>query len=95
MTQLDALKDFLKELLSPIIIDAVNDALANLERTPVKRYYTRAEAIEHLKIGTTTFYRLAKKGKITILKIQGRTLVDADELDGAIERKEIVKFKRY
>ena len=95
MTQLDTLKEFLAELIRPIVVDAVNDALANVERIPKKRYYTRAEAEEHLKIGTTTFYRLAKKGKITILKIEGRTLVDADELDGAIERQEIVKFKRY
>lgn len=95
MTKMEMLKDFLTELIRPIVMEAVNDALLNVERVPTKRYYTRAEAMEHLKIGTTSFYRLAKKGKITILKIEGKTLVDADELDGAIERQEIVKYKRY
>ncbi len=46
-----------------------------------------------LKIGTTTFYRLVKKGKLTILKVEGKTVIDADDLDNAITTKEIFRYQ--
>ena len=86
---MDALKAFLK----PIIAEAIAEVGAEVAQKSEKRYYTREEACQHLKIGTTTFYRLAKKGKITILKIAGKTLVDADELDEAIETKAVFRYQ--
>ncbi len=35
-----------------------------------------------------------EKGKITILKVEGKTVVDADELDEAISEGEIVRYGR-
>ena len=78
----------------PAIAEAIAEVGAQNNGNSGKRYYTREEACEHLKIGTTTFYRLAKKGKIEILKIGGKTLVDADELDAAIENQEVIRYGR-
>ena len=86
---MDALKAFLK----PIIAEAIAEVGIATAQKSEKRYYTREEACRKLKIGTTTFYRLAKKGKITILKLEGKTLVDADELDEAIETRQLFRYQ--
>ena len=84
---------FLKPLLVEVFLEAFDEAWFVQQQKREKRYYTREEACKHLKIGCTTFYRLAQKGKITILKIEGRTLVDADELDKAIETRRIFRYQ--
>ena len=94
MSESDMIRGFFKEILKPIIAEAIAEAGVQNNGNSDKRYYTREEACEHLKIGTTTFYRLAKKGKIEILKIGGKTLVDADVLDEAIENQEVMRYGR-
>lgn len=93
MSETDMIRGFFTNILKPIIAEAIAEAGVGLPQKSEKRYYTREEACEHLKIGTTTFYRLVKKGKITILKIEGKTLVDADELDEAIETRSVYRYQ--
>lgn len=93
MSEMDMIREFLANILKPIIIEAVAEAWVAQSQRKEKRYYTREEACKHLHIGATTFYRLASKGKITILKIEGKTLVDADELDEAIETRRIFRYQ--
>lgn len=88
------IREAVKGFLKPIIAEAMAEVGVKPTVVEGKRYYTREEAQDHLKIGTTTFYRMAKKGKIEILKIGGKTLVDADALDEAIERQEVVRYGR-
>ncbi len=87
------LKGFVASILKPIITEAVAEATAKQNTTPEKRYYTPEQAWEHLHISRATFYRNVKKGRIEILKMGSRSLVDADALDEAIERKEIYRYK--
>ena len=84
---------FLKNILKPAIAEALAEVGIMQKQNNETRYYTREEACRHLKIGTTTFYRLAKKGKINILKIEGKTLVDANELDEAIETRQVYRYQ--
>ncbi|MBO4916537.1 MAG: helix-turn-helix domain-containing protein [Bacteroidales bacterium] len=93
MSETDMIRGFVKNILKPIIAEAIAEVGAETAQRSEKRYYTREEACRHLKIGTTTFYRLAKKGKINILKIEGKTLVDADELDEAIETRQVFRYQ--
>ena len=93
MSHEDMFKGFVAEILKPIITEAVMEATAKQNVQPQKRYYTPEQAWEHLHISRATFYRLVGKGKIEILKIGGKSLVDADLLDGAIERREIYRYK--
>jgi len=93
MTQSETLRGLVKDILKPIIVEAMAEANVENSQKKEKRYYTREEACLHLKIGTTTFYRLVKKGKITLLKIEGKTLVDADELDEAIETRQVFRYQ--
>lgn len=92
---MDALKQILTEILTPIIKEAVKDAFEDTKVNPPKRYYTPEEAWNHVKISRATFYRLVGRGKIEILKIGGKSLVDADALDAAVERREIYRYKHW
>ena len=93
MSNTEILQDFLVGLLKPIITEAVAEAGIAQTARKERRFYTRDEACKLLHIGCTTFYRLAKKGRINILKIEGKTLVDADELDEAIETRSVFRYQ--
>ena len=89
------IREFLKNILKPIITEAIAEAWTAQALRKEKRYYTREEVCKLLHIGTTTFYRLVSKGKLTILKLEGKTLVDADVLDEAIETHSIFRYQHY
>ena len=93
MPENDMISAFVRNYIKPVIMEAIAEAGAMAAQRKEKRYYTREEACKLLHIGTTTFYRLAGKGKITILKLEGKTLVDADELEEAIETKAIFRYQ--
>ena len=93
MSEIDMLKEYLTQFLRPIIFEAIQEAFAEKNQKQTKRYYTPEEAWTHLKISRATFYRHVSHGRIEILKIGGKSLVDADKLDKAIERREIYRYK--
>ena len=96
MDHTDAIKAILTDLIRPIILEAVQEAFDNMEKVKgqTKRYYTVQEVCKILRIGVTSFYRMVNKGDIELLKIRGKSLVDADKLDGQVQRKEIFRYKR-
>ena len=96
MDHTDAIKAILTDLIRPIILEAVQEAFDNMEKVKgqAKRYYTVQEVCKILRIGVTSFYRMVNRGDIELLKIGGKSLVDADKLDGQIERKEVFRYKR-
>ncbi len=91
------IREFIRKTLKPIFVEVFAEAFVEtgvgLPRKREKRYYTCQEVCKLLHIGTTTFYRLVNKGKLTILKLEGRTLVDADVLDEAIETHSIFRYQ--
>ena len=86
-------KGFVTSILKPLITEAVQEATSQQNTKPEKRYYTPEQAWKHLHISRATFYRNVRRGRIQILKFGNRSLVDADELDDAIERREIYRYK--
>ena len=93
MSQEDMFKGFVTSILKPLITEAVQEATSQQNTKPEKRYYTPEQAWKHLHISRATFYRNVRRGRIQILKFGNRSLVDADELDSAIERREIYRYK--
>lgn len=95
--EIDVITEAVKHLLKPIVVEVLRESLSEafleLEKKRRKRYYTRDEVCKLLRIGCTTFYRMANKGRFSILKVEGKTLVDADELDKAIHTKQIFRYK--
>ena len=93
MQEIESIKQWLTEIIRPIVFEAVDAAYTEKKANPPKRYYTLEEAQEHLRISRATFYRNVKKGRIEILKIGNKSLIDADKLDDAIERREVYRYK--
>ena len=96
MDHTETIKAMLTDLIRPIILEAVQEAFDNMEKVKgqTKRYYTVQEVCKILRIGVTSFYRMVNRGDIELLKIRGKSLVDADKLDGQVQRKEIFRYKR-
>lgn len=80
----------LKELLKEIVKDSIKELIPN--ETP--KYYTRKEVCKLFNISLPTLHQYVNSGKITALKIGGRTLFDADSINLAIQRKEILRYGR-
>ncbi|WP_293054920.1 helix-turn-helix domain-containing protein [Mycobacterium sp.] len=51
---------------------------------PSNRLLTIPEALEALRIGKSSFYKLTAKGEIRTLRLGGRTLVPEREIDRLI-----------
>ena len=95
MSSQDTIMDAFRTILRPLVrevLDEATDSNASKENKTT-RVYTRKEVCERLRIGTTTFYRLAKKGKLTLLKVEGKTVVNADDFDKAIQTREIFRYQ--
>ena len=86
---------FCENILKPIIQEAVSEALPTHHETltPGKTYYTVQEAANIANVDISTIYRWKGKGTITLLHIEGRTLISAEEFDAKIETKELVRYK--
>ena len=95
MNSQDTIMDAVRSILKPIVREVLDEANANQPSTPHnhRRVYTRQQVCNMLQIGTTTFYRLVKKGKLTILKVEGKTVIDADDFDKAIDDKEVFRYQ--
>ena len=87
-------QDFCNSVLRPIIKDAVNEALPKQEiTTDEKRYYTVMQAAKVAHVSVATIYRWSTSGVVEFKKIEGRTLLDADEFDAKIKSKRLVRYK--
>ncbi len=93
MNQNETILEMVKGIIKPIIKEALAEAGTIPPPKTEKRYYTREEVCKLIHVGTTTFYRMANKGLIVTKKIGNRTLVDADELDEAIETRQVYRYK--
>ena len=93
MYETDSIRELVKDIFKPIIAEVIAEAGTVTPPKTEKRYYTREEVCKLIHIGTTTFYRMANKGLIVTKKIGNRTLVDADELDEAIETRQVYRYK--
>lgn len=81
-----------KNELLEIISNEVKNALS--EKPKEARYYTREEVCDLLHITKGCLHNYMRQGRLKALKLGGRTLFDANEIDKAIERKELLKYGR-
>lgn len=58
------------------------------------RYYSRAELANLLRVSLPTIHSYIHEGRINPLKINGKTLFDANEVDRLIEGGRLRKFAR-
>lgn len=91
--------------LKDLIIDAVSDAVRetlpmilegkiSTASDPLKRFYSREEVCRKLSICKATYHNWVNAGKLKVVKIQGRSYIDASCLDEALENGRIGKVNQ-
>ena len=88
------LKSFCQEVLRPIIVDAVKEAVpVELQKKDKKQYYPRKQVCDMLHISAPTFYSYVDKGLLTKVKLEGKTLVEKEDFERAVATKQLVRYK--
>lgn len=78
--------------LRGIINEEVTKALTQVKDKP-RRMYTRFEAKDILNVTLGTLDNMVKRGDIQAIHIGRKVMFDADELDEAIEKGRVRKYK--
>ena len=89
----DTVRQFLEDLLRPLIVSAVKEAMPSQEQTEEVKYYTVQQVCDILHITIPTFYSYVNQGLIKTEKISSRTLVRQDELNTAVTKKVVERYR--
>lgn len=85
---------FINTIARNIKKTGVEDEFLKSESQQSPRYYTRREVANILHVTLPTLFRYTKLGWIKRYKIMNRVLYKANEIEAAIEKDEIFKYKR-
>ena len=89
----DELKTILTEVITPIVRDVIAEEVPKAITPPRKRYYTIQEVCAKVGICEASFHNWANDKKLERIRDGRYVKVDADEVDAAIERGELKKYK--
>ena len=78
--------------LRGIINEEVTKALTQVKDKP-RRMYTRFEAKDILNVTLGTLDNMVKRGELQAIKLGHKVMFDADEVDEAIEKGRVRKYK--
>lgn len=80
------------ETFRTMIREEVMNALGKIPDS-TKKYYTRTEVADLLRVSLPTIHRLMNDGMLQGCKVGGRTLFDAESVDGAVREKKIFRYQ--
>ena len=89
MDNLAPVRAFFKELITPIVKDAVKQALPNADESGNGRKMAIAEVTKVYGIAQSTIYLRFKTGQLTKYKQNGLTFVDIDELEKSMTEEKL------
>lgn len=89
MDNLAPVRAFFKELITPIVTDAVKQALPNTDENGGGRKMPVAEVTRVYGIAQSTLYLRFKTGQLTKYKQNGLTFVDVDELEQSMTEEKL------
>lgn len=89
MDKLNVIASFLKDLIRPIVVDAVTEAVTPLKPVARKRFLTVKEAREEYCISTATLYNYFQEGVLHKIKNGGRTYIDREELEANMHVRQL------
>ena len=90
------LKKLAKEVLTPVVRQAVRDELAQqqqAESIPAQDLKSRQEVCDYLHISHPTFHAFVNKGLITPVKIGRKTFCDMNEIRQLVDAGRLGKYK--
>lgn len=88
------LQNLTHEELKSLMIEVVREELSQLGQQNQKRYLSRKEVKELLKISYPTLNLYTKKGILQGLRIEGRVLYDAEQVENSLKKIDSIKYKR-
>lgn len=89
MDNLAPVRAFFKELITPIVTDAVKQALPNADESGGSRKMSVSDVAKKYGIGVSTIYLRFKTGQLTKYKQNGLTFVDVDELEQSMTEEKL------
>ncbi|MGM9735153.1 MAG: helix-turn-helix transcriptional regulator [Candidatus Cryptobacteroides sp.] len=89
MDNLNPLKSFLSDLITPIVQKAVKDAVPAKENSSLPRFIPVSQIPEEYGISVSTIYLRFNTGELTKHKQGGLTFVDREELEKSIKARKL------
>ena len=89
MENLNPLKSFLSDLITPIVEKAVKDAVPAKEGTSLPRYIPVSQIPEEYGISVSTIYLRFSNGELTKHKQGGLTFVDTVQLESLMKGEKL------
>lgn len=85
MDNLNPIRSFFQDLITPIVTEAVKSAMPKVETQTKGDYLTIEEAIKQYCLSSSTIYRRFENGTLTRVKSGGRTLLKRSEVEGLMK----------
>ena len=100
MDNLSPVKSFLKEIIEPIVIEAVKSAIPSNDSQSYNEYLSVEEIQQQYHISSSTIYRRFATGDLTKVKNGNRTLVRKSEIESGLKEGKLVAlddkmYKKY
>lgn len=90
MDNLSPVKSFLKEIIEPIVIEAVKSAIPSNDSKSDDEYLSVEEIQQQYHISSSTIYRRFATGDLTKVKNGNRTLVRKSEIESGLKEGKLV-----
>lgn len=84
MDGLKVIKDFLQDLIRPIVEEAVKSAIPAPEAAKMKKYLTVKEVEEMYHLSVSAIYDRFKSGALTRVKSGGKTYILSEEMEKSL-----------
>lgn len=94
MDELNPIKSMLKDLITPIVKDAVTQALNVNESTATKHHIPIKEAIRIYGLSSSNIYRKFDEGTLTKVKNGGLTFVIQEEIEAQMTPDDLAKVRK-
>ena len=89
MDNLTPVRSFLKELITPIVKDAVKTAMTVQSSSATKHYIPIAEAVKLYGMSVSTIYNRFDDGTLTKIKNGGLTFVIQEEIEASMQAERL------
>ena len=77
-----------------VIVDRVSERILSVTAKKEPKFYTRKEAAEILHVTLPTLARITKDGLLVAKHVGSRSLYEADDIDEAVKKQVVFKYRR-
>ncbi len=93
MDNLREVRTFLKDLIEPIVVDAVKQAIPDKDKNRLNNKMPLSEVTRTYGISLSTIYYRFNHGILTKYKSNGLTFVDIEELEASMKPQKLCEIR--